>query len=61
MALPLDSPTNDPLAELHPLVDPFRCPPCLQRGDSCDFHAGLALGLDLGSALFTTDPEEIAA
>lgn len=64
MVLPLDTPTDadDPLADLHPLVDPFRCSPCLERGDSCAFHAGLAMGLDHGPALFLlpTDIEDIA-
>ncbi len=49
--------TADPLLdaagiELDPAVDPYCCPACLARGDSCDTHRGIAIGWDRALATF---------
>lgn len=45
---PLDAATA--LDELVPGTDPLDCPACVAAGDSCDFHAGFAVGWDTCAA-----------
>lgn len=45
-----------PLADL----DPMDCPACLDRGDICDFHAGVVVGWDLLAGYVGALAEEAA-
>lgn len=46
--------------ELDPPLDPYRCRPCLARGDNCAWHRRLAVAIDLAFQL-DLDPQDVTS